>query len=359
MAMSDRVMLHQRIPFNNSPDVLIKKCQEIIQKAGYSEEPTDIAFGFGANPGLLDFIGDTDRAQNRSMDIDSKAILFWYRQSPLPFETHGASESNSLAVDNPPLIHPGEIRIILDTEGHLVSFQTVPTPDLSSPKTVAEPDWEVLFSEAGLDISQWNRVDPKLMPPFFAETRAAWEGRLLNLPSIPVSIEASALQRKPISFEIIGPWEKTSPAMQRSSLAQVKYFIPIFFIALAGGVFFAKRNLRLGRGDRRNAIRLAIFTLLFHLICRAFGWHYSQTVLDPILSDISTSFFMAGFVWIFYTAMEPFVRRQWPKVLVSWTRLLSGDWQNPLIARDVLIGCAFGILMLVSNNLWKYIVLPV
>jgi serine/threonine-protein kinase len=31
-------------------------------------------------------------------------------------------------------------------------------------------------------------------------------------------------------------------------------------------------------------------------------------------------------------------------MLVSWTRLVSGEWRDPLVARDVLIGCAFGVL---------------
>jgi hypothetical protein len=32
----------------------------------------------------------------------------------------------------------------------------------------------------------------------------------------------------------------------------------------------------------------------------------------------------AGLLWLIYIALEPFVRRRWPHMLVSWTRLLSG-----------------------------------
>jgi hypothetical protein len=31
-------------------------------------------------------------------------------------------------------------------------------------------------------------------------------------------------------------------------------------------------------------------------------------------------------------------------MLVSWTRLLSGEWRDPLVARDTLIGCASAVL---------------
>jgi hypothetical protein len=49
--------------------------------------------------------------------------------------------------------------------------------------------------------------------------------------------------------------------------------------------------------------------------------------------------------WILYVAIEPYVRRKWPQVLVSWTRLLSGEWRDPLVARDTLVGIAFGIIL--------------
>lgn len=43
-----------------------------------------------------------------------------------------------------------------------------------------------------------------------------------------------------------------------------------------------------------------------------------------------------------YLAIEPYVRRLWPSVLVSWARLVAGRLRDPIIGRDVLIGVAFG-----------------
>ena len=45
-----------------------------------------------------------------------------------------------------------------------------------------------------------------------------------------------------------------------------------------------------------------------------------------------------------YVALEPFVRRRWPVILVGWSRLLAGNYQDPLVGRDFLIGCVFGVL---------------
>ena len=55
--------------------------------------------------------------------------------------------------------------------------------------------------------------------------------------------------------------------------------------------------------------------------------------------------FLAALLWVLYIALEPFVRRRWPQILVSWTRLLSGEWRDPLVACNVLVGCAFGVLI--------------
>jgi hypothetical protein len=45
------------------------------------------------------------------------------------------------------------------------------------------------------------------------------------------------------------------------------------------------------------------------------------------------------FQWVLYVALEPYVRRRWPATLVSWSRLLAGGFRDPLVGRDVLIGC--------------------
>src|SRR5581483_4220859 len=43
-----------------------------------------------------------------------------------------------------------------------------------------------------------------------------------------------------------------------------------------------------------------------------------------------------------YLAFEPYFRRVYPKMLIGWTRLLSGRWRDPMIGRDILIGAAAG-----------------
>jgi serine/threonine-protein kinase len=47
--------------------------------------------------------------------------------------------------------------------------------------------------------------------------------------------------------------------------------------------------------------------------------------------------------WLWYTALEPYVRRLWPQTLICWSRLLEGRWRDPLVGRDLLVGCLFGL----------------
>jgi hypothetical protein len=45
-----------------------------------------------------------------------------------------------------------------------------------------------------------------------------------------------------------------------------------------------------------------------------------------------------------YLALEPWVRRHWPKTIISWSRLLSGGVSDPLVGRDILFGVLLGVV---------------
>jgi LemA protein len=51
--------------------------------------------------------------------------------------------------------------------------------------------------------------------------------------------------------------------------------------------------------------------------------------------------YFAATIWLFYLAVEPYLRRRWPESVVGWARLLSGSWKDPMIGRDVLVGTLF------------------
>ena len=56
-------------------------------------------------------------------------------------------------------------------------------------------------------------------------------------------------------------------------------------------------------------------------------------------------------VWVNYIAIEPFVRRLWPELLVSWSRLLEGRLRDPRVGRDLLVGTVIGVFTVVLTTL--------
>jgi hypothetical protein len=59
----------------------------------------------------------------------------------------------------------------------------------------------------------------------------------------------------------------------------------------------------------------------------------------------------SGLLWVLYLALEPYVRRHWPKTLVSWSRLLAGGVRDPRVGRDLLLGTLLGVSVVLFDRL--------
>ena len=243
------IALYDRIPFEIPREVLVKRSQEIIEKAGYTAEIAGRAYGFVGNYRLLNYIDKSGKSADRWRKLDEKAILFWYRQSP---RSLGFSEikSGTTSLYNPPMQYSGEVLIILDTEEHLVSFKIVPPEALSPPDNTVPFDWKIFFKEAGLVYEEWTKTEPQQIPSIYADALCAWEGSLPNWSEAPARIEAAAFQGKPVRFSINGPWdlEGGTESIQNDigeQLVNLSLAL-ILLLAIVGGIFFARRNIRLG-----------------------------------------------------------------------------------------------------------------
>jgi serine/threonine-protein kinase len=238
----------------------------------------------------------------------------------------------------------------LDPTGRLTHLVVVP-PSADEATSAQAPDWDALLARAGFDPSAWKTAAPDRNPPVYADARAAWEGTWPNRPDLPVRLEAAALRGKPVYFEAIYPWTRPPrivptllTATERAAL------VPVFLILAAmivGATVFAQRNMRAGRGDRRGALRLSGF--VFAAMCASwfFGERHIATLWEIalLLTALSWALLAAAFCWVGYLAVEPFLRRRWSELLVTWTRVVAGEFRDPLVGRDVLIGCAAGCLM--------------
>jgi len=99
------------------------------------------------------------------------------------------------------------------------------------------------------------------------------------------------------------------------------------------------RNLRLGRGDRRGAMRLSMFLLAAGTASNVLETGDLVTLTrGPVLV-----FYVPAFVWLLYIALEPHLRRVWPETMIGWSRLLAGSVRDPRVGRDVLVGVLVAI----------------
>ena len=109
-----------------------------------------------------------------------------------------------------------------------------------------------------------------------------------------------------------------------------------------------RRNLRLGRGDRKGAIRVTLFLFACTMIAQLLRADHVAAVFEEVslVSNLMAQvLFYALINWLIYIALEPIARRRWPQLLVGWTRLLDGRWRDPLVGRDILIGSLGGIAL--------------
>ena len=122
---------------------------------------------------------------------------------------------------------------------------------------------------------------------------------------------------------------------------------------LAGALALVRFNLKSGRADRRGAARVAVFLIVVWVASWVLGArHFFAIEEETNRFFVSLSFAMrnVGVTWLLYLALEPFVRRLYPDMLIGWTRLLAGQLRDPRVGRDVLIGVALGVFFALLSS---------
>jgi predicted Ser/Thr protein kinase len=325
-----------------SPEVLTQKAKEVVSRLGYAGKPADSSGNFSYDTDFLNYVEKNDKPHPRWAEVlpgSPSPLQYLYRQSPkymVGTDFHDILLTPGVVTDDdPPPILSGMINLALDPRGRLTFFQAIP-PQMEEVGTHALAfDWNVLFSEAGLDPKQFKTAEPTWNSLAASDTRSAWTGTWPGT-SRPLRIEAAAFHGKPVFFSLIGPWtrpERMQPDPPTTAGQRAGNFIllGLIFSVSVGAALLARRNYVRGRGDRRGAFRLAyvVFATLIGLwLCRA---HIVLTLgmLGLFVLAISTALFFSGLFWILYLSLEPYVRRHWPQTLVSWNRLLMVNCAIP------------------------------
>jgi hypothetical protein len=240
-------------------------------------------------------------------------------------------------------IAPGRTSIEIDSSGRLQFLQASPRGE-HPPRAL---DWNALLTAAGLDPRMLQPVPPRFTPAAPTDTLRAWRGTYPG-DATPVRVEAGAWRGVPTFFRITGPWDESDPLahVQFSPRRAAPFLTVLGVILFASGVLLAWRNLRLRRGDRHGALRIAAVVFVCEVLgnlLRRLSLDDPAELLGVFTQTAGEALYDSALLCLFYVALEPFIRRRWPTLLIGWARLASGRLRDPMVGRDVIIGIIGGL----------------
>jgi hypothetical protein len=354
--------------------VLRTRAEDLLQDFGYSDsgfQDQDVAYGISG--GGIDWY-----------DPDP---FFWYRRSPekgslivneffAPYDPELIGRLGRISLSAPAMKKPGEIGLVLSADGmSLLWFDVVG-------RIPEDTSWS-----SGGGRSSLEQISKSLEETFGLRLQSDWQSFSANdvasaellakiklsktSPSFPGVFDHFAVFQSTGDFDdgkqveffaaayrgklvFLGPIERDERDENQSDSFWTSFVLPIqqnawglinlLITFVSGGLVI--RNLQLGRVDRRTSFRVA--TAIF--VACMFIWlisarHAPWTREFPVLKiGVAHAMVSAGFFLMWYVAVEPLIRRIWPDALVTWVRLISGRFSDPVVGRDLLIGVLSGLI---------------
>jgi predicted Ser/Thr protein kinase len=360
--LNDGCALFRQLPGELSPRELILRSRQLLRELGYSRSPADTAWGLITDQSLYQYLQRRYSGLGRWQGLtegELPVIYFWYRQSPhylvqrlTPNDTNGWSMPGRILPNEPPLQEPGMVCLFWGLDGKLLEFHAVPPhrQEVPPPAVTPIPNWAPLLQAAGLQAAQLRSVPAQRVPPVYADQRQAWQ---VVGPSarqlLPLQVEAAAFQGQVVYF-CVAPPEVRERLYTRFLPEGEKFIYDLFYtiigiLALPLGGWLAWRQWKTGQANLAGARRLFSFYVLVSFL----GWLLgAKHVLSPqdevaLLAGMLGRVLVEGVtLGLAYLALEPWVRRHRPWGLIGWSRLLQGNWHDPLVARAVLLGIVGG-----------------
>ena len=202
------------------------------------------------------------------------------------------------------------------------------------------------------DYAAWFAADPNIRFFYRQSPKPLWtndvDGRvtLSEPPPIAPSMVTIALSPN-------GERQSIAYGDEDIALSLIAYYALLLPVIVAGA-FVARRNIRSGRGDVRGARRIAGWVFLCRMLYWIFAAHHTASFVDEyrlLTIAFARSLMYAAEVWLGYLAVEPYIRRRRPQTIIGWKRLLEGRWNDPIVGRDAMLGAAFGIAMVLIEEL--------
>jgi serine/threonine-protein kinase len=339
-----------------SPAELSLVAKQVMEELGYDDLLRTSVFGYDVNSRLAQSLRSSPRSVDGLAALDwPPRFRFWRRWTPGAFLSRGFHDPNWFAIDGETFTPTGTATVAIDSAGVLLGLRVSPTGSPIAPASREDIDWSPLFRLANLGESDAVAIPLRERPPVDCEQSVAWRIERRGADADPVTVQMGAVEGRLNYFEILGVDEAMASVrpeggylttMSRSTI--VLHVMRIIMILLAW------RNLLAYRADWRNALRYAAIVGLLYAVVHLLSTLLQDGVLSAIRQDRSLlEKLMDGSdtghvllhmldVWVVYVAIEPYVRRVWPRMLVGIVRALSGRLRDPAVGREVLIGAVVG-----------------
>jgi serine/threonine-protein kinase len=342
LVMAVRSRYWQRSGLTRPPEVEAERASELLRGLGIPAQPFR-SYGFREDAQHFHWLIAHDIERLRRLGENLTLLRFWLREEPEPLLDGGFLRTPEPTTAWPPQSARGSALIEIDPDGRLVALNALAS-DTWKPRPL---QWNALLRAAGFDPARLTPATPRLVPPSYADARAAWSGRH-PVHGAAVRVEAAAFRGVPVLFRVIAPWNAAEVQDPFSDGGAFYIFgITVIISAVVAGTILAWRNLRQRRGDRQGAIRIgtALFALTT-LLRLAQAEHETSIVheMSVLALALADGLLYAVLFALVYLALEPYIRRKWPQGLISWARLVSGRWRDAMVGRDLLIGILFGLL---------------
>ncbi len=335
------------------PQALAAKAREIAAALGYPRRPADFHISLDSRGSYVNYLDGLPEPRKWDQWLATEApIAADYRESPVPLV---ARPEGDVTNSNPPPTVQGMVYVRLDGYGRLLEFSAVPY-ELGDVLQEPVPP-QAVFRAAGFDIAAFTETTPLELPTGPADQVRAWKGPHPVIPKTEVTIEIASFHGRITRARVAPPWAKPNPRPQsQSSLAarfRAIYADALTVIVIILAILFARRNWKLGRVDRKGALRIATARFLMAVVAWL-GWVHavpSDVMVGLFNGALADWLLSAAVIWLLYLALEPSVRARWPHSIVTWNRVLAGRWRDPQVGSHVLIGAAVGCA------LWQLFVL--
>jgi serine/threonine-protein kinase len=333
------------------PDELGALAREMLRDLGHELPPVQAS----------DFIQNTTYMRLLRQDVsrgwvnDGQAwpppYFYWHRANPVSLISDDI-HAPATQLAEPLAAPPGSVVIVLGSGGRLVELEVVPEPGLEEPDTRTEGmDWSLVLEQAGLDRVDLEPTAPARAVPAYCDKVTAFHVERSEKAGGDFVFQSCAHRGRVVHAATVWEWDPMGPlgGARQKHFFQRSFGNPFKTILTAVHILsalLAWYNVRLGRGDRRGAILYGAVVFVAYLLFNASHARISESGIISFLgyvvagNPLGHAAMHAIHTTLLYLAIEPYVRRVWPRALIGWARLARGRWRDPAVAREVLIGMA-------------------